>query len=54
MGRLDFVNGLASYPFPTDEAATGFAVWHKQRDPHRQVSIRHLDGSTRQINLGDT
>lgn len=44
MGRLDFVNGPARYGFPTLEAATRFAIAHKQRDPHRDITIDYPDG----------
>lgn len=33
-----------SYPFPTVEAATGFAQAHKEKYPGREVLIRFPDG----------
>jgi len=34
----------SSYPFPTLEAATRFALTHKQLDPERAITIDYPDG----------
>jgi hypothetical protein len=39
LGRLDWANGPADYPFPTVEAAQRFAEFHEARDPGRDVFV---------------
>ena len=49
MGQRDRLNGPASYPFPTPDAAQRFAFNHKQRDPHRDVKVVYPDGREVQL-----
>lgn len=51
MGRLDHLNGPSRQGFPAEVSALYFAQVHKERDPHRDVSIRYPDGRIRDINL---
>jgi hypothetical protein len=49
LGVLSHAHGGASYPFPTYEAARRFALFHKNRDIHRSVSVIYPDGSQHPI-----
>ncbi|QHB36974.1 hypothetical protein SEA_ROARY_83 [Mycobacterium phage Roary] len=56
MGRLDHLNGSASYPFPSEFAAFRFAAAEKCRHPHRDLTVVDPDGTKTEITpleLGD-
>ena len=45
MGRLDHINQGCSYAFPTADAAKFFALNHKRRAPHRDISVETPAGT---------
>ena len=54
MGELNRLNGPASYPFPTEEAARLFATNHKriakqQHGVDRDIRLRFPDGTIEEI-----
>ncbi|QZE10846.1 hypothetical protein SEA_CHISANAKITSUNE_80 [Gordonia phage ChisanaKitsune] len=44
LGRLDRINGPATYPFPTRKAAIKFATNHSRMSPQRVIIVRDPDG----------
>lgn len=51
LGRLRHDHGPASYAFPTATAARYFALNHKRRDPHRDITVESPDGDTTAVPL---
>lgn len=42
-----------SYPFPTELGAFRFALFHKNKDPDRNIVIRTPDGDNESVELPD-
>lgn len=54
LGRLDYANGPANYPFPSEESAIRFAKVHKRISPDRYVAVRYPSGHIQEIHTGPT